>query len=99
MDRFDREILEFVLNWAPYGGPPAGDALPLFGLTDRQLGDRIRCIIVHSLAGRLSPDDRDLLLRVLGALSVSEDEMGTWCRGTLPLAQHRTVSFRPQFAV
>ena len=27
MDRFDREILDFMRSWAPYGGPPADEVL------------------------------------------------------------------------
>ena len=31
VDRFDMEIVEFMLSWAPYGGPPEEECVPLFG--------------------------------------------------------------------
>jgi hypothetical protein len=37
MDRFDRDILDFVRSWAPYGGPPADEVLAEFGMTRDQL--------------------------------------------------------------
>jgi hypothetical protein len=29
LDRFDLEIVEFMLSWAPYGGPPEEECMPL----------------------------------------------------------------------
>ncbi len=31
MDRFDREILDFMRSWAPYGGPPADEVMSSSG--------------------------------------------------------------------
>jgi hypothetical protein len=45
MDRFDREILDYVRSWSPYGGPPADEVLAEFGLTPRQLAERVNRII------------------------------------------------------
>ena len=41
MDRFDREILDFMRSWAPYGGPPADEVLEEFGMTRDELVDRM----------------------------------------------------------
>lgn len=45
MDRFDREILDYVRSWSPYGGPPADEVLAEFGLTPGQLAERVHHII------------------------------------------------------
>ncbi|KAA0117935.1 DUF3263 domain-containing protein [Mycolicibacterium sp. P9-22] len=45
MDRFDREILDYVRSWSPYGGPPADEVLAEFGLTPGQLTERVNHII------------------------------------------------------
>ncbi len=45
MDRFDREILDYVRSWSPYGGPPADEVLAEFGLTPGQLTERVTHII------------------------------------------------------
>ncbi len=45
MDRYDREILDYVRSWSPYGGPPADELLLEFGLTPDQLSERVEHII------------------------------------------------------
>lgn len=45
MDRFDREILDYVRSWSPYGGPPADEVLAEFGLTPGQFTERVNNII------------------------------------------------------
>lgn len=45
MDRFDREILDYVRSWSPYGGPPADEVLAEFGLTPGQFTERVNHII------------------------------------------------------
>ncbi len=52
MDRFDREILEYVRSWTPYGGPPSDEVLAEFGLTLSQLADRVDLIIREENARR-----------------------------------------------
>lgn len=45
MDRFDRDILDYVRSWSPYGGPPADEVLAEFGLTPGQLAARVDQLI------------------------------------------------------
>jgi hypothetical protein len=52
MDRFDRQILDFVRSWAPYGGPPADELLAEFGMTRDQLSERVRVIVSAEQARR-----------------------------------------------
>lgn len=62
LDGFDREMLMFVLRWMPYGGPPADQILPSFGILACELADRIR-EIAGKTPGRLIPLADHLLLR------------------------------------
>lgn len=63
LDWFDREIVCYVLLWAPYGEVWDEDVYPTFGLTVEQLVDRFHRIIDTSMPrlGRLSKLDRELL--------------------------------------
>lgn len=50
LDRFDREMLDYVRSWAPYGGPPVDEVLTEFGMTRDQLYDRVRVIVAAERA-------------------------------------------------
>jgi len=52
MDRFDRQILDFMRSWAPYGGPPADQVLTEFGMTRDELIDRAHLILATEAARR-----------------------------------------------
>ena len=65
MDSFDRLILQFVLAWAPYGGPREDDVWLQFGMTAEQLAVRFAGIVadlVPRIRALPSPD-RSLLER------------------------------------
>ena len=51
-DRFAHDIVTFMRNWAPYGGPPADEVLPEFGLTRDQLVTRYQEIMTAAAARR-----------------------------------------------
>ena len=63
LDWFDREILRYVLLWAPYGEGRDEDVYPTFGMTVEQLVDRFHRIIHTPVPrlGRLTKSDRELL--------------------------------------
>ncbi|MBJ8344334.1 hypothetical protein [Antrihabitans sp. YC2-6] len=63
MNRFDRQILEFLLAWAPYGGPPEEDVLTEFGMSADQLDKRRHQIVSTQRTGELNDDERQLALR------------------------------------
>jgi hypothetical protein len=63
MDRFDRELVEFWLSWQPYGGPPADEVLPEFGMSRNQLHSRVIAVVRTNLNRRLGIDERILLMR------------------------------------
>jgi RNA polymerase sigma-70 factor, ECF subfamily len=63
LDWFDREIVHYVLLWAPHGEVWDEDVYPTFGMTVEQLVDRFRRIIATSVPrlGQLARSDRELL--------------------------------------
>jgi RNA polymerase sigma-70 factor (ECF subfamily) len=63
LDWFDREIVRYVLLWAPHGQAWDEDVYPTFGMTVEQLVDRFHRIIDASVPGlgRLAKSDRELL--------------------------------------
>jgi RNA polymerase sigma-70 factor, ECF subfamily len=63
LDWFDREIVRYVLLWAPHGEVWDEDVYPTFGMTVEQLVDRFHRIIDTSVPGlgHLAKSDRELL--------------------------------------
>jgi RNA polymerase sigma-70 factor, ECF subfamily len=63
LDWFDREIVRYVLLWAPHGEGRDEDVYPTFGMTVEQLVDRFHRIIDTSVSplGSLNTPDRELL--------------------------------------
>ena len=63
LDRFDREIVRYVLMWAPHGGGWGEDVYTTFGMTVEQLLDKFHRIIGTSVPrlDRLGKSDRDLV--------------------------------------
>ncbi|MHC9296190.1 hypothetical protein ACRCUN_27305 [Mycobacterium sp. LTG2003] len=65
MDSYERDLLQFVLAWAPYGGPREDDVWLEFGMTADQLCSRFARVVTGLLprARALPPVDRHLLER------------------------------------
>jgi RNA polymerase sigma-70 factor, ECF subfamily len=63
LDRFDREIVRYVVMWAPHAGGWGEDVYTTFGMTVEQLLDRFQGIIDTSVPrlDRLAKSDRELL--------------------------------------
>ena len=68
LDRFDRDLMKFVVVWAPYGGPTDDELFPEFGISARQLRPRLQDIAVEYLSMPLNTNDRTLLLAALDIL-------------------------------
>ena len=80
MDSFDRQIVQYVRSWAPFGGPPQDEILPLFGLTFPQFDQRFRDIIA-SLQLRMSvltEEDKELLVTVQRMLAARKPVCTSW---------------------
>ncbi|OBJ95949.1 hypothetical protein A5638_19115 [Mycolicibacterium fortuitum] len=75
MDSFERVLLNFVLAWAPYGGPREDDVWLEFGMTAEQLCVRFTRIVSGQLprARSLSAADRCLLERACRYLRHQRD--------------------------
>lgn len=65
MDSFDRQIMQFMLVWAPFGGPPEEDVFPRFGLTKTQLGQRFDEIASALMSSGAEPTGCDAELLTL----------------------------------
>lgn len=91
LDKFDREILLFALEWAPFGGPEEEDVFPRFGLTTAQLRERVLAIINRATTPVSSSSDRSLINRVKRA----DCWKATPCPRTRRL-RRRLTSPRPQ---
>ena len=89
IDAFDRELVKFVVNWAPYGRPPEDEVLPRFGVSSDHLDQRVCDIAAAGLARNLCIDDRALLLRALALL----DAAGT---AAIPQPRRHQAGVRPR---
>ena len=74
VDQFDLEIVEFVLCWAPYGGPPEDECVPRFGMPPDRLRSRFRDIVRNGLRRHLDADSKALLERAAKLPIDGEDE-------------------------
>ena len=70
IDRFDMEIVEFMVSWAPYGGPPREECVPLFGMSRDRLLARLGAIVAHRERRHLGEADLALLERAAGIIEV-----------------------------
>ncbi|MUL50100.1 hypothetical protein FZI85_30075 [Mycobacterium sp. CBMA293] len=71
---FDREIVEFVIRWQPFGGPSDEDVFPEFGMSAARLWARCAEIAVMSRGRCYIDRDRSLLDLALLALKSRTDE-------------------------
>ena len=63
LDRFDRDLLVFVLSWAPYGGPPNNECFVEFGMNAERVRERCMEVVSTTRAVDCADDERELLLR------------------------------------
>lgn len=71
LDDFDRAMIEFILLWVPYGGPPVDEILPRFGILSYELPGRIDEIASRCLGGNVSVEDRSRIIEALDAVARS----------------------------
>ena len=70
LERFDRDLLTFVLSWAPYGGPPDDECLIQFGMSAKRLRRRCHELICTAKPHEYEAPETQLLLRVSQAAGV-----------------------------
>jgi hypothetical protein len=63
MDSFDRHLVQFVVTWAPFGGPTDEDTYPRFGLRGGRLWNRFNRIVAsaESVLPELEEGDAKLI--------------------------------------
>jgi hypothetical protein len=64
---YERALMHYAILWAPYGGPPPDETLPIFGILSYELPERIREIAHRTASNDLVAEDRVLLARALAA--------------------------------
>jgi hypothetical protein len=69
LSKWDRTLLEYMLNWAPYGGPPREEVLPLFGIAYGKLPRRVAAIIQRAHRHQPTSEEAVLLRRAATALA------------------------------
>ena len=76
VDRFDWEIITYMVSWAPYAGPREDDALPAFGMTNSQLQERFTAIVteLHNRPLRLNREQYELLWSAMELVSEQSSE-------------------------
>lgn len=72
IDEFERELLVYVVAWAPYGGPPREEILPRFGILDGDLWVRVREISLRGLSGHAPPREAVLCQLALRAPVIAQ---------------------------
>jgi hypothetical protein len=70
LDRFDREILRYMIAWAPYKGPHDEETVPEFGLYATEMRHRCAAIISNSWSSNLAESDRDLVSKAARVLDI-----------------------------
>jgi hypothetical protein len=63
LDRFDRDLLAFMLSWAPYGGPPDSECFVEFGMNADRVRERCVEVVCAARAVDYGDTERSLLLR------------------------------------
>jgi hypothetical protein len=72
MDSFDRHLVQFLVTWAPFGGPADEDTYPRFGLRGRRLWNRFDRIVARaeSVLPELEDDDAELIERARALIAL-----------------------------
>ncbi|MBJ7337491.1 hypothetical protein [Mycolicibacterium sp.] len=61
LDRFDRDILKYMLLWAPHGDLFDEDVFPEFGMTVGQFRQRFATLVSTLESWNVDPEDRGLV--------------------------------------
>lgn len=88
MDWYERQIMQFVLRWIPFGGPPDDEMFPRFGLTPSEFRSRFREIVskLNRNKHTLGEKDRELLASTIYAFASesARSQQAMVCEDWLP---------------
>lgn len=95
-DEFDWEILRYVVDWAPYGGPHEEDILPRFGMDAQRLNTRFVELVTalsrhHSIV--LTERQQRLLARARELVPSTSSRTRSHTRGIAGSARNSGVAF------
>jgi hypothetical protein len=88
LDRFDRDLLSFMVSWAPYGGPPDNECFVEFGMSADRVHERCVQVVSTTRAADCADEERDLLLRTCRLLLGRPDQRD---RRSIPLLNNSKV--------
>jgi hypothetical protein len=89
LDRFDRDLLTFMLSWAPYGGPPENECFVEFGMTVDRVRERCLEVICTARAAEYGDAERSLLFRTAQLLGPIQRDR----RSIAPVAKPKVKRF------
>lgn len=70
LDSFDRQIVRFMIAWAPYAGPPDEECIPEFGLSAADLRERCVEIFTRGSSHRFVERDDHLIAHAMRTLDI-----------------------------
>jgi len=90
LDRFDRDLLAFMLSWAPYGGPPENECFVEFGMSTDRVRERCMEVVCGARPVEYRDTDCSMILRCSRLLlaPVQRDN-----RSAAPVARPRVTRF------
>jgi hypothetical protein len=102
---FERDMIKYVISWAPYGDPPEDDCLPRFGKSFAHVQIRVRELVIIGLQQHIKPNDRLLLVRAAILLGIPmqvltlrptrrDDRCGEPARIPAPPVRERSPRFK-----
>ena len=97
LDRFDRDLLAFLLSWAPYGGPPDNECFVEFGMNADRVRERCMEVVCTARPGQYSDADRTLLLnasRLLGPIQRDKRSIASLTKPNVTRFARRAASDR-----
>jgi len=84
LERFDRDLLTFVLSWAPYGGPPDDECLIQFGMSANRVRQRCHELICIARPSDYEAPEFQLLLSAARAAAADRRRVSSRPRGSGP---------------
>ena len=89
LDRFDRDLLTFVLSWAPYGGPPDSECFVEFGMNAERVRERCLEVVCTARAIEHNDEERSLLVNAAQLLGAIQRDS----RSIAPVAKPKVTRF------
>lgn len=96
IDGFDRDMVEFTLQWTPFGHPPAEDIFIRFGMSMPQFYRRLRTVVRTQIDNRLHGQDLMLISYAAQLLGRSIYDCQGMCDHTCSCPRDEEAQLRQQ---